>query len=58
MTRIVVDAATLARLDEAFIGRTHARAMLAELDPALRVQARQVRYVARPAGRHVAVGAW
>jgi len=95
VTRIVVDAATLARLDEAFIGltlavayvagpfwtwrpqwaqathrtsptprraaprgRTHARAMLAELDPALRVQARQVRYVARPAGRHVAVGAW
>jgi hypothetical protein len=95
VTSIVVDAATLARLDETFIGlvlvvayvvgpfwtwrsqwvqarrgagaaprraaargRTHVRAMLAELDPAPRVQTQQVRYVARPAGRHVAAGAW
>jgi len=96
VTNIVVDGATLARLDETFIGlvlmvayvpgpfwtwptqwrqatrkvgptqprraasrgRTHVRAMLAELDPALRVQVQQVRHVARPAGRHVAVGAW
>jgi hypothetical protein len=95
VTRIVVDGATLARLDETFIGlvlvvayvvgpfwtwrsqwaqatrrtaptprraaargRTHVRAMLAELDPAPRAQIQQARYVTRPAGRHVAVGAW
>lgn len=95
MTSIVVDAATLARLDETFIGlvlavayvagpfwtwptqwraatrkvgptqprraasrgRTHVRIMLAELDPAPRVQMQQMRHIARPAGRHVAVGA-
>lgn len=93
MTSIVVDGATLERLDETFIGlvlvvayvtgpfwtwrsqwraawrktsvptprraaargRTHVRVMLAELDPAPRARAQQVRYVARPAGRHVAV---
>lgn len=84
MTNIVVDGATLTRLDETFIGlvlmvayvagpfwtwptqprraasrgRTHVRVMLAELDPAPRVQVQQVRYVTRPAGRHVAAGAW
>ena len=91
----MVDGATLARLDETFIGlalvvayavgpfwtwrsqwhaatrrtaptprraaargRTHVRVMLAELDPGPRVQVQQVRHVARPAGRHVAVGTW
>ena len=39
-------------------GRTHVCAVLAELDPAPRAHVQQVRHVARPAGRHVAVGAW
>jgi hypothetical protein len=97
VTRIAVDAATMARLDETFValvlvtayvcgppwtwptqwrqarrrvgptqprraasrGRTPVRVVLAELEPApaSAPAQTQARYVARPAGRHVALGA-